>query len=345
MKDSEFILGLFFSDENNLVFDNIKFSDGLSQDTESNLKMISYKFLGPLFLTSANSSGTKWKIEFIESSLSLLQGRTLDVDIIQSFFNINSTIESEEGLPTHLSAMIGSPHTEDTKLLFDKLVEYIHPSIIQGRIVNESLLGGDFIYKNFIKEELERGLNLLQFSLGSARKMYWEEQQKYYCVAVIERIIEKNSKSSYLYTFYKDDLIRKQFLSYIPSYYIMAILPDYYENLIHETLKLFNMTSIYPNVRTIRVSHEEKQAIYIEEHLVEDGFKKSWGVILIPENEFTDECNNLAFYKRNLRAILDVHKDPIEIIRKINPQISFEKYSTSSEKGLNEITEYFDNAN
>jgi len=344
MKDSEFILGLFFSDEYSLIYDNIKFSEGLSQDAESNLKMISYKFLGPLFLTSANTSGTNWKIEFIESSLSLHQGRTLDVDIIQSFFNINSTIESEEGLPTHLSAMIGSPHTEDIKLLYDKLVEYIHPSIIQGRIVNESLLGGDFVYKNFIKGELERGLNLLQFSLGSARKMYWEEQQKYYCIAVIERIIDKDTKSSYLYTFYKDDLIRKQFLSYIPSYYIMAILPDYYENLIHETLELFNITSIYPNVRKIRLSRQDKQAIYIEENLVENGFKKSWGVILIPENEFTNDCNNLAFYKRNLRAILDVYKDPIEIIRKINPQLSFEKYCTSSEEGLNEISDYFDNA-
>ena len=343
MKKSEFILGLFFSDENNLVFDNIKFSEGLSKEAISDLKMTSYKYLGPLFLTSASTSRANWKIEFIESTLSLYQDISLDVDIIQSFFNLNSTVNSEEGLPTHLSALIGSPHTEDVKLLHDKLVEYIHPSIIQGRIVNESLLGGDFDFNDFIKKELERGLDLIEYSLGASRKMYWEEQQKYYCIGVIERMItEEGSKISHLFTFDKDDLLRKQLLSYTPPYYIAAIIPDYYENLINETLKLFSITTVYPNVRTIKLSQQDKHMIYTEEYSVENGSKKSYGGILIPENEFTDNNKNLSFYKRNLRFILDEHKNPIEIIHNLNPRLSNEKWCTSSDEDLNKIKSCLD---
>ena len=179
--------------------------------------------------------------------------------------------------------------------------------------------------------------------ISEDRKMYWEEQQKYYCVGVIERIItDEGAKISHLFTFNEDDLLRKQLLSYTPSYYIAAIIPDYYENLINETLKLFNITTVYPNVRTIKLSQQDKHMIYVEEYLIENSSKKSYGCILIPENEFTDNNNNLSFYKRNLRFILDEHKNPIEIIHSLNPRISDEKWCTSSDEDLNKIRSCLD---
>ncbi|TFG03741.1 MAG: hypothetical protein EU539_11955, partial [Promethearchaeota archaeon] len=133
MKNTENICCLFYSDKSNLIYD--KFSEELSKENEKKLQMLSYKFLGPLFLTAASGNGKRWIIESIESSLSLFQGRTLDVDIIQSFFNLNSSIESEEGEITHLSALIGSTHTEDINLIYRKMSQIIHASILQGRLV------------------------------------------------------------------------------------------------------------------------------------------------------------------------------------------------------------------
>ncbi|MFX1257284.1 MAG: hypothetical protein ACFFAN_05470 [Promethearchaeota archaeon] len=344
MTEEKLILGLFFSDENNLIFDNIKFSEDLLEENVENLKILSYKFLGPLFLTAASvsvDSGENWRIEYIESSLSLQRGKIADVDIIQSFFNLNSSINYEEGT-TYLSALIGSPHTEDLKMIYKKLVRYIHPSIIQGRIVQESILGGEFQFKKFIREELNRGLNLIEYSLGSSRKMYWEEQQKYYCIALIERKISNDLKSSFLYTFDKDDPFRKHLSAFIPSYYITAILPDYYDNLVKETLEAFGKKGITPNVRTIRLSAQDKHAIYLEEFITEKDTKTSYGVMLIPENELIEDAKNISFFKRNLRLILDANKDLIEITRKINPKFDFEKWGTSSDRELEEIRSCLD---
>jgi len=344
MEESDFILGLFFSDENNLIYDNIKLSEELPEENKNRLKMLSYKFLGPIFLTSAERSEEGWKIDFIEASLSLKKGLTRNVDILQSFFNINSTLCSEEGLPTHISALIGSPHTEDVKILHDKLVQYIHPVILQGKLVLESVLGSDFKFSDFIKKELKRGINLLEFSLGKARKMYWEEQQQYYCLGIIERVIERGiKKTSNLYTFNKDDPLRKLSLDFIPSFYTIAILPDYYESLINETLELFNRKSIFSNISVIELSNQNKNIFYFEEFNVENDIKKSYGAILVPNFGIPDEAKNISFYRRNLRNILDLNKDdPFEIIVKINPNFKSDKWCTKSEEDLTKISECFD---
>ncbi|MFW9874070.1 MAG: hypothetical protein ACFFG0_13260 [Candidatus Thorarchaeota archaeon] len=54
MNDEEIILGLFYADEDTLVFDNIKCSDDFSEEKRNELKMLSFKFLGPVFLTAAS---------------------------------------------------------------------------------------------------------------------------------------------------------------------------------------------------------------------------------------------------------------------------------------------------
>ena len=313
----------------------------MSEDSINQIKMLPYKFLGPVFLTAASGS-ENWEINFIESSLSLPQSRSYDADIIQSFFSLNSTIEIAADQITHLFALIGSPHTEDVKLLYDKLVKFIHPSIIQGKIVQENTISNDFEFKQYIKKELERGLNLIDYSLGASRRVYWEEQRKYYCIGFIERIFEDGSKTSNFYTFDKDNPIKKHVLPFIPSFYIFTILPDYYENLIGETLKTFNKTGIDPHIRRIELSSKKKQAIYMEEFVEVKEGRKSYGVILIPEGQSVKEGKNLSYYKRNLRDILDNRKDLKEVLNKLNSDFKYEKWSTSTDEDLNKIRACFD---
>lgn len=339
MNGKELILGLFYSDESNLIYDI--FSQDISVDLEENLKMLSYKFLGPLFFTAASGNGGNWKIEFIESSLSQYQNRTLDADVIQSFFNLNSSMETEDG-NTHFSVLIGSPYTEDINLIYRKMVEYIHPSIIQGRFTAESIMGDEFRFKNFIQYELGRGLNLIEYTLGSARKSYWEEQQKYYCIGLIERTMDEKLRISNFYSFDKKDPLRKFILSFIPSFYVMSILPDYYENLINETLNLFNKTSVFSNIRTIKLSFQEKRVLYLEEFVVEESIKKSYGVILIPEVPTVGGGKNLSFFKRNLRFVLDTRKELRDILFTINENFVFESWPTESEEDLDNLKKCFD---
>ena len=361
MKSVSSIVGLFFSDEINLVYENIKFSGDLSLEKKEKLKILPFKFLGPLFLTAASTKEKNWKIEVIESSLSQYQETTIDVDVIQSFFNLNSSIESEDG-KTNLFALIGSPYTEDIKVIYDKIVNYIHPSIIQGKIVNESFLGGDFSFKDFIEAELIRGVNLIEMSLGSSRKieMSLGSSRKLYCVGFMERKESDNIRESYLYTCDFDDPLKNIYLDNIPSYYVLAILPDYYENRIIETLSLFDKTTIFPNIRAIRMSHEEKKVIYLEEFLMEKNIKKSYGVILIPDNKNlagllqaaglhgggSPQMETMSFYKKKLRQILDKNKNLEETIVEINPIFDpFEKWKTDTEEGLSKIKDLLDNNN
>lgn len=282
MKNESYLLGLFYADEDNLVFDKVKFSENLNEERIEALKMLSFRFLGPVFLTAAIQSeiGNNWQIKFIEASLSILNTDVNEVDVLQSFFNLNSSIETLEGT-TNLFAMISSPFTEDVKLIYDEISEYIHPSIIQGKVVNENLLGRRFNFERFIADELQRGINLIEYSLGSFRKAYWEEKQEYYCVGFLERKTGKNIRVSNLYTFDKDDSRRKKYLNLIPSYYVMSILPDYYEHLISETLELYNKKGLYPNIRMIKLSYEDRKVVYLEEYIFEEEIFKSYGVILV----------------------------------------------------------------
>ncbi len=336
------ILGLFFANEDNLVFDKIKLSENLSQESKDQLKMLSFKFLGPVFLTAASGRGESWKIEFIESSLMLRQGRASDADMLQSFFTLNSSIESEMGV-SNLFTLIGSQHTEDIKIIYDELIKYIHPSILQGRTINKSKLGSAFRFSKFIQAELTRGLELIEYSLGTSRKMYWEEQQDYYCIGIIERISEPEIKISNLYTFDKDSNLIREILPYIPSYYVMAILPEYYDNVVDETLKLFEKTSVFPNIRRIKVSQKDRSVRYIEEFKVFKDNKTSYGVILIPDYDNSRDSKNLSFFRKNLRIILDQQKELSHIINTINPDFKLIKWDTTSNEGLNKIRDSLDN--
>jgi hypothetical protein len=342
MNNINAILGLFFADQNEMVYDKIKISEDLTEDRENNLKMLSFKYLGPVFLTEICNKGNPWNIDLVESALILQNQGSHNEKMFQSFFNINTSNESEDG-SVNLSALIASPYTEDIKEIADELCEYILPAIIQGKIAEENLLGSRFKYSKFIQKELTRGLNLIDYSLGSSRKAYWEEQHNYYCVGLIERIVSKDFKSSNLITFDKENLLRKKCLEFIPSYYIMAILPDYYEKLIDETLELFNVTTIYPNIKLIKLHSHEKKMIYLEEYVVDKNIKRSYGVILIEDTEGFNDLNKISFYKKNLRLILDRNKDVQDTILKINPNFRFKRWDTLSNESLNDLEANLDN--
>ena len=342
MNNINAILGLFFANEDEMVYDKIKISEELTEERENNLKMLSFKYLGPVFLTEMCNKGNPWNIDLVESALILQNQGSYNEKSFQSFFNINSSNESIDGV-ANLSALIASPYTEDIKEIADELCDYILPSIIQGKIVEENFLGSRFKYSKFIQGELNRGINLIENSLGSSRKVYWEEQQNYYCVGLIERIVSKYYKASNLLTFDKDNSLRKKCLEFIPSYYIMAILPDYYERLIDETLKLYNVTTISPNIRLIKLHSQEKKVIYLEEYTGDKNMKKSYGAILIEDTEGFSSSNNISFYKKNLRLLLDNNKDIQDIMLKINPNFAFKKWDTLSNERLNDLEANLDN--
>jgi len=338
MKDEEIILGLFFADEDNLVFENIKCSENFSEEKKNELKMLSFKFLGPVFLTAASGIGNNWIIEFIESSLSLSDTDVYKADVIQSFFTFNSSIKTLDG-NTNLFSLISTPFTEDIKLIHDVISNYIHPSILQGKIVNENLLGSRFKLDKFIHHELYRGIDLIEYSLGAARKVYWEERQQYYCVGVIERKNAIDLRISNLYTFDKYDPLRKKYLDFIPSFYVMSILPDYYEHLINETLDLYDKRGVSPKIRLIRLSHENKKVIYLEEFILENSIFKSYGVILVQQNPGTEEIHNLSYYRKILRNILDRKKNLRDVIKTINPYFEDVRWGAIIDGELNQIAE------
>ncbi|MFX1323955.1 MAG: hypothetical protein ACFE8N_03295, partial [Promethearchaeota archaeon] len=247
---------------------------------------------------------------------------------------------------TYLFAFIGSPYTEDPKILYQKMSKYIHQSIIQGRYVAQETYGAEFNYNKFLKGELKRGGNLIKQSLGSSRKMHWEEKKKYYSVGLIKRIKHGDKVDSNLYTFDIDDPLRKKALKNIPSYYLMAILPDYFESRILETLKLFEKTEIYPNIRKIKLSSSNSEVLYIEEFIIEDQIRKSYGLILISTNEELNESYDVSFFSRKLRLILDNNKKFEKIVIEINSRINpFDKWNTKSKESLNNIRELLDSKN
>lgn len=340
MNKNELILGMFYADENNLVYDKINYDENLSLEEKEELRMLSFKFLGPVFLSKTQ----KWKINFLESSLYLTQEYAFKADTLQSFFSLNSVQETEDGT-TNLFTLIGSSYTEDHKLLYNKLTSYVHPAITQGKIVNESIQGKDFKFKNFIEKELTRGSNLIKYSLGKSRKVYWEEQQKYLCVGLIERKKTDLKKVSNLYTFSQDSQFRKGLVKFIPSYYVMAILPGYYENLVNETLSSFEIKSLNSNIRRIELGYRDLKVIYLEEFSFTKTSKNSLGLILIPvsDKEEIPEVKKLSYYRKKVRLILDQKKTLADKIDQINPEFSMKKWDILSEKGLNEIKEKLDN--
>lgn len=327
------LVGLFFSDENNLVYEKIINTNEIPEENVNQLKMLSFKFLGPVFLAAADIEREKWKIEKIESSLSLNLEEPTQADVFQSFFGLNSVIETEDGI-TNLFTFIGSPYTEDIKIIHDELEKYIHPSIIEDRYINKSSkmqVHDDLIIKN----ELKRGINLINYSLGAARKMYWEEQTKYICIGVIERELSTEQKKTYLYTFNEADVT--SYLNSIPSFYIMSILPGYYEDLINETLKVFEIKGIYSNVRQIRLSSENKKVLYLEEYLITRNFKRSIGTILIPLNGKEENSKNISYFRKKLRETLDSNKALEYVLGDIDLRLDLKRWGTNTEEELNTI--------
>ena len=338
MREGDIILGLFYSNENNLIYDKIKRSQDISKEMQDKIKSLSLKFMGPIFMTMNSEPENIWRIELIEASLSLLQNKSFNADIMQSFFILNSTQETMEGL-THLSGIIGSPYSEDIKTFHDKLDKYIHPSINQGKIMTESILGGDFNKDQFTQQELVRGLEFLNYSIGSSRKMYWEESQRYYCVAILERLTRNESTESNLYTFEENS----ELLNYIPSYYFISILPDYYEKLILNTLKIFNKTTIVPNIRIINLRKQDERVIYFEEFRQDNGLKRSIGVFLIPTLKQELLTEKISYYRKKLRQILDRNKKLENELFDINADIDYRKWSINSDEDLENLKNKLDN--
>ncbi|MHA2131616.1 MAG: hypothetical protein ACW99L_16745, partial [Promethearchaeota archaeon] len=247
---------------------------------------------------------------------------------------------------TNLFTIIGSPYTEDIELIYQKLIRYIHPSITEGKIINESINKNEFDFSEFIYTELTRGINLIEHLLGSARKLYREKKQNYYCIAIIERIVSEDLEVSNLYTFDYDDPLKDKYLSSIPSYYVMAILPDYYENRIIETLGIFNLINVLPCIRLINLSNQNKKVLYLEEFLIKDNEKKSYGLILINSDGKNKDSNDLTFYKQKIRLILDNNKNFEETVIEINQHINpFEKWNLNSSTSLSKLQNLLDNQN
>ncbi|MFX1380523.1 MAG: hypothetical protein ACFFA4_15665 [Promethearchaeota archaeon] len=336
-KGSEFLLGLFFSDDKTIVYDNIKLSIELPEEAIRKLKSMSLKFLGPLFMTRNLYNQKGWKIDYIETSLTPQRRMTVDDTLMQSFTCLSSTKKTAE-LITNLFSFIGSPYTEDLTMIYEKLDKFIHPSIIQGKLVSQAIYGANFKFDLFIEDALKRGVDLIEHTLGSPRRIYWEEKISYSVVGVIKRTKQNGIFESNLYTFDLDDKFRKEALEQIPSYYFMGILPDYYEQMMNGTLELFGKNGLNTNIIKLKVSNPKKVVLYLEEFVIKAESKTSYGLILIPSNEKIKEAHDLSFYKKNLRYILNKNKDferaVIELNSRINP---FESWDLKSDDSLKNI--------
>ncbi|MHA2184848.1 MAG: hypothetical protein ACXAAI_07590 [Promethearchaeota archaeon] len=342
MESLDLLLGLFFSSEDNIVYEKFKLSKKLSEENIKQINKLPMRFLGPLFMALAYDTERKWNINFIESTLSSNLEQIDGRSFMESFLCLNSSVDAEGGM-TYLFGFIGSPYTEDPKLLYEKLKKYIHQSIIQGKCIGQKTYGVEFNYNKFINGELGRGVNLIKQSLGSPRRLYPEEKKKYCSVGLIKRKRIEGVVESNLYTFDTDDPLRIKYLKSIPSYYLMAILPNYFEARIVETLKLFEKTDIFPNIRRIKLSSSNNDVLYLEEFLIENQIRTSYGLILIPTNNEVSECYEISFYKKKLRLILDKKKNFEEAVIEINSRINpFDKWGTDSEENLRNIRDLLD---
>ena len=339
---SDFLLGLFYSDEETLVYDNIKLSHSFSKEVIQELKAMSLKFLGPLFMTSDLIKQKEWKIDYIETTLSPQTEQKLDETLMQSFNCLNSS-RKVAGYLTNLFTFIGSPYTEDLTMIYERLDKYIHPSIAQGKLIAQNIYGDDFDSYKLIDDEIRRGTDLIEHTLGAPRKIYWEEKKAFSTIAVIKRIKKEGLLQSDLYTFDLDDPLRKEALDRIPSYYFLSILPDYYERRMNETLRLFGKERLYSNIIKIKVSNPEMVVLYIEEFITSVSGKTSIGLILIPTNNKIKESRDLYSYKKKLRSMLDKGEDfersIIELHSRINP---FENWNLSSDDSLQKIEKLLD---
>ncbi|MBA7505194.1 hypothetical protein ES706_03857 [subsurface metagenome] len=145
-----------------------------------------------------------------------------------------------------------------------------------------------------------------------------------------------------IYTFSKDDPLRREHLEDIPSYYVMVILTEYYEKMTNITLDIFEMVNVNSNIRQIELGAKDKKVLYLEEYSEEDDIKKSYGVILIPMEDESEHVKNKSFYKKNLRKMLDGNISFENFIKIINPHFILEKWAATSNIELEKIQEILD---
>lgn len=345
MKKPDLILGVFFSDQNNLVYEHFRLSEMFSIKTKINLKLLANRLLGPIYFTAAYSLESDWHIDLIESSISLFHDKNKYLDVMQSFFILNSS-QIIPGIdePTNVLVFIGSPYTEDIYLMYDILTKYIHPSIIETLVINNHQFGlNNWNPKGPISKELKRASNLIESTAGQPRKSHWKKPEKYICIALNQRKISDSSDYSYFYTIYEDDPLRKKLLEYIPGYYIIAILPEYYENRIQETFSIYNREEMIPHITTIRLSDKEKELLYMEDFEINHNRKKSYGLYLLPCSNLPIEGKPLSFYKHFLIEILENKHDFNKEIRKLNTKInSFDKFNLHDNVELNQLQANYD---
>lgn len=344
MEESDFIIGLFFVDEQNSLYKHIKYPENIKRKKKKQLKKLPLKYFNPDFLKISGEEDAKWKIEVIETLLSQKYGTIIDSIGLQSFFYLNSSSINEADEESNLFIIVGSPYTEEINMIYRRMADYIHPRMIQHRYYTQKTLEKKVKPSKFYEEEIPRGFNFIEYSLGSARKMYWQKPKKYYCVGLIERINSWDSsvKETNIYTFAKESPLRSKFLDKIPSYRAMTLIQTYYEMLINETLDIFDKSKIISNISRIELSYQGKEVTYFEEFTERDGIKTSYGVVLIPEIEAIPEGKNKAYYKKHIRLILDGLKKPDEVLSKINPCFSIEKWSAISDEDLEKIRAQLD---
>ena len=111
----------------------------------------------------------------------------------------------------------------------------------------------------------------------------------------------------------------------------------------NDTLTLFGVEGLYSNVINIKVSNPETVVLYIEEFSTNEDGKIGYGLILIPHNEKMNEAENIFYYKKQLRTMLDKNRDfessVVEINSKLNP---FDNWNLNSNESLQKIESILD---
>ncbi len=342
---SDHLLGLFFSDEQNFIYDHLVELNCISPSYREQLKVLAFRFLGPLFFSAASKSKRSWSFELIECGLILDPIKPKIGNFFQSLFVVNSSIFSQNAL-TNLCAVCASIYTENIDIIQEKMQTYIHPSILQGKLVGEYNQGIKFNLGEYFENEVRRGAINLKDTLGQARKAYGHpEDLEYYVVGIIERKGNLYEKTTTLFTFDQDDPLRLQIKKFIPSFYICAILPDYYEHRMIETLLIFKRDQVIPTLNKIQLTGPYGKAIYIEEYISDGEEIHSFGLILISENEYTQNIQKLSSYKRKLREIL-LNQDENErkrTLAMLNPSINpFKEWKANTSEELHLIQNLLD---
>ena len=83
--------------------------------------------------------------------------------------------------------------------------------------------------------------------------------------------------------------------------------------------------------------------VYIEEYVIEDGISKSYGAILVQQKDEKSENRKLSYYKKNLRLLLDQHKELKDFLKVMNPHFKYERWGAITNEELDKIGIILDN--